>query len=907
MNESLGDLDALASLLNQDSQPIFLLGAGASAKSGIPLSGELVDRIGKWGYCRQKNRSFDDPSLMRTDWWPWVKQQSWFRADLSMAENYSKAVDAVLRPQSNRKAFFHRILRPHVPISAGYGALARMLARKVVRTVLTTNFDQLLATAARSLPEVHAVEEIKTPDDFKILSSAPEFPQVIYLHGSVDHYTDQNIEEETKQLHPRLIDLLTPLLRDHPLVVVGYRGAEPSVMRTLLTARRDACMGYRHGIYWCHRIGRVLSSEGSLVNELAECISPNLQFVPIAGFDELMEHLEKSSRKIHRSTFSGGASSDRVRDIHDLRPSKASLGDLNDSLLRPKLLAYAAAVDIPGFDPSNPGTLRGALVDRNLAINKSGTPIPTNGGLLLFGKDVHAFLPHAHIAVSIKGPGSWIDSALGKPEPSRGMDEFEEEVRFSGDLWTQLQQASDLLARINAPFRLKGATSQVVYPYPPLALRELLTNLLAHRDYSVGRPSELLIDNRQITFRNDGGLVEHVQDQLDERSIQEVVGAEGRGIKGYRNPVIADFFFSAGAMDKEGSGLPDVVAEAQTNSNDVTFGPEENNTVFIATIRCRPEALEIDRPTRTARSKLGEQRYLPNLLSIVRWPEKMWKVATIASPKEFGQIPNVPFCVFRDWIWTFTDPKSEPAKPLLDLAVTEEIYNIEVAAFLDPMGPAPAIPRLLNSALTNHLTKLGLRIRHEQSRLRAYFPAQEGAARSITYRGLFKQATRTVAKPIQSMTTQLVRYWEHKAATFRFEPFGAQWALSIVPGYVFTEDGDQTSILPERIGPLSTRRASRDYNPTVLHDLVFWSRIISGGAESTFRMALTPTEGSTDFIELAAVIPTHIFREQVDADDTQEVTEIPDDEQGELDEAIVEAIEDAIDAETIKKNEATDL
>ena len=41
--------DGLRSLFLQDhsSKPVMLLGAGASVKSGIPLSGEIVERAAK--------------------------------------------------------------------------------------------------------------------------------------------------------------------------------------------------------------------------------------------------------------------------------------------------------------------------------------------------------------------------------------------------------------------------------------------------------------------------------------------------------------------------------------------------------------------------------------------------------------------------------------------------------------------------------------------------------------------------------------------------------------------------------------------------------------------------------------------------------------------------------------------
>jgi len=42
-----------------------------------------------------------------------------------------------------------------------------------------------------------------------------------------------------------------PLLESTPLIVIGYRGAEPSIMESLLGAASG--VKFRHGIYWCVR------------------------------------------------------------------------------------------------------------------------------------------------------------------------------------------------------------------------------------------------------------------------------------------------------------------------------------------------------------------------------------------------------------------------------------------------------------------------------------------------------------------------------------------------------------------------------------------------------------------------------------------------------------------------------
>lgn len=894
---------AIASLLKQGNKPIFLLGAGASYRSGIPLAGPLVDQIAKWGYCKAENRHFDDPTIMRSDWYRWLERHSWYRADVSPADLYPMAVERILRPRENRREFFRDILRPGVPASTGYWSLARLMARRAVRTILTTNFDQLIASTARMVPEVYQISEIRTPDDQRLFSINPPYPQVIYLHGSVDHYTDQNIETETQTLDARLVELLRPVLRDHPLVVVGYRGWEPSVMRHLLIDQAQACAFYPQGIYWCELPGVGNQAKTPLLSELEAISQGNLQFVEIDGFDELMGVLEKSLPEMPTpsSVDVGPARAISIlTQTHDLKEAQIGLDGLNETLLAAKLIAYCEASRLGRPDLSNRDRLWQALAERSLAMKTDSDWRPTRGAQLLFAKGAGCQLPQARITAMLKGPSDWVSRVLDRT-PRASEEEptwIEESICIEGDLWAQLEQVSDLLARVNRPFRLKGPSSHDVYPYPPLALKELLTNLLAHREYDIDVAAQIVIDPAEIYFENPGGLVETVRTQLDEESIQAVVGASARRVKGYRNPVIADFFFSAGAMDKEGSGLPDVVQEAANNLNEVMFGPTSDNQLFVARIKCRPEALAVDASSGTARTNLGELRYSPNLLHITGWPEQVTKMGTIASYKEVSEAESQkapPFAYLRGWLWTFASVTHPSMSPLRSLAVEEEVHVVPTEDLLCDPDASKSIPRLLNSALAKHLVKLGLRLKIEAGRIRAYFPSNEGEPREVTYRGRFKTATRTVAKPIVSRTTGKTVYWEHKAVALRFERFGDLWTLALLPSYIFTEDGDYKFIASDKIGPLTTKRASRDYNPTVLHDMVFWARVIAGGSETTFDVQVTPeaAEWPPQSIEVSAMIPTWVFQESVDASLVQAVeNELSDSELQELQESIEEIVEE---------------
>lgn len=889
--------EAIASLFRRDAKPVLFLGAGASVKSGIPLAGASVDAIARFAYCRIHDKSPDDPTIMRSDWIRWLEQQPWFRLDLPRAALYPLAVEHLLRPQSNRKDFFQRILKPDIPPSDGYMRLAALLSRRAIRTVLTTNFDDLVVRTAKQTPAIRHVEEIMTESDHTLFKIDPPHPQVVYLHGSVNHYSDRNLIKETQELDPQLVALLQPLLRDHPLIVVGYRGAEPSIMKHLLIDQSARCGRFREGIYWCHRPDSP-PQESPLISELAATVGSNLQFVQIDGFDELMVVVERS---VHVSeNDSWGARPEAVAShtsiaVHDLQASSLALEDLNAPLLRTKLLEYAEGMRLPKPSLGTTEQLWTAMLAQNLGTTAENSRRATRGGQLLFAQNARKQIPAARIVVTITGPKEWVDSVLDQQVPTESVGvTATETLALEGDLWAQLEQGTDLLSRVNRPFRMKGAISQTAYPYPPLALKELLTNFLAHRDYRIDEPGALAISLGEIRFENPGGLVDSVRRQLDDEPIQQAIGEGTRRLKGYRNPVVADFFFSAGAMDKEGSGLPDVVQEATNNLNSVSFGPTQDNTKFVALIQCRPEALLIDRDTKTARRQRAELRYSPNFLQIVAWPEQVAKLGTLATPRELAKLNGgsiAPFGSHREWIWTFANLEHESARPLIELGLEEEQHSLPTMELLNSRDAAAVLPRLLNMALGQYLTGLGLQVWIEAGRLRAYYPSNEDAAREISYKSTFRQSKRTVSKPIISRTTGKVVYWEHKAVSLRFERFQSNWVLTLLPGYVFTIDGKAQPIASERIGPLSTRRSARDYNATVFHDLVFWCRMLSNGSEEPFHVPVS-AERRSPAIGLSTMIPTFVFDDAIDSgvSSAAEVTELSDAELDSLQDQIEEVI-----------------
>ena len=843
----------LCSVLTRGPDPIFLLGAGASVTSGIPLADEMVEQIVKWGYRLDKwgpgigNASFlDGPYIPRSDWLPWLQSQPWYREGLSMADHYPHIVDNILRPRQTRKDFFQELINPQVPPSSGYKQMAELMARECVRTILTTNFDKVLPNFWSGHRRPYQVEVIQTPSDFTTITTTPRYPQIIYLHGSIPHYTDRNsLAEIEKPLDKRLVSMLLPLLRDHPLIVIGYRGAEPSVMQHFLINCVEDVGKYRHGIYWC---ARNYEAEGpnsltSFVHELAHKTEENFQIVSIDGFDEVMAELWKHVRQQPEVHLTRTETDYTYLDAlpYDLQPlNELSLEDFEWATLRTRLEQYCERLNIPVPRSVDDGWIFQCMFRQHLASRTEDEKVhPTVGGYLLFAAMPQRYIQSAQVRVHLKGSSEWLASVLDNTGDAGEIVEERIELIIEGNLWSQLDAIYDILTFVNQSFLLKAEVSKTVYPYPSIALREMVVNALVHRDYTEPEPIVIEIEQTGISVRNPGGLVEEVVEKVRSPSgniktafENKIKGGAGE-ITGYRNRVVADLFYGAGTMEKAGSGLSEVWRSGKENNNEVNFGPVDDNTAFEITIHRRPEI--VDEVTRTA-AHSNFTRHASNLLEVVALPEVVWHAGTTArKAKDVWENTGAkwlpPFVPYEKRIFTFHN-LSNPVNPLRSQIDVSDIVKVPVKEFIADYGERCFV-WLLNECLYRHFKAQTLFI--DKDRMRAYFPRTDKGPRIIQYQARIRRATRTVVK-------RKDRYWEHKSFGFRFERFTDTWTLVLLPGYVFTTDGKFDRLEKKLVNRLSTKREGRDYNSIVHNDLVFWAWVLSGGKHSTFALNLGPTD-----------------------------------------------------------------
>lgn len=816
-----GNISEIISLFRKErtSRPILLLGAGASFKSGIPMAADAFLKIAKASYKVNEQgehwRNFE--RVKTSDWLPYVKKQKWYKEvedDLSQA--FPLAVENLLTPKAFRKEFLLNILESDVPISEGYYYLAEILKRNLCWNVLTTNFDSLILKAFNEKASTKRIIEInKTIGDingFQIYGQK----QIVYLHGALEYYTDRVENSEIKKLDERLVSKLRPCLENGPLVVIGYRGAEASVMKNLLLEGAVDSNNYPLGIYWCNYNNE---QPHKFVNELAETVGNNFKIVNIDGFDELMEQMHKNLKGEYYLQEEIQINIESELPFDEKILLEKTYDDLDENLIKVTLKKYFEKLTISSFSSDKYIEF---LLSEKFLVKKDGILHPTNAFFLMFGKNIESVFPYVLLKFE--------------------MDKLSRSV-FEGNLVEQYNNLMEFFDSedINPYIRIKKEHKSIEsVAYKPKALRELLVNMIVHRDYSISEYSKIeYITGEEISFTTIGGLPEKVINNvdLDQDGFFEPV----RGLSSIRNKLIADVFFGIDVMDKLGTGMPQVKEEMRENSGEARFQVLQHNKFLKCTLlQARQSNPKIDN---IADPLVNSELYITNLLPFGLLPDSVYEFPIyqdISNSTLKNSIPR------KDYIPQFINDTNENVlnKKLISFAdlefFQEEFKNlvdfknrkkIELKEYMNEENSRRRLVWLVLKHFENYLKEFkddALVVDYKNKK--AYFELISGVENKISYVSrLNRKATRAVVKRRETKTRV---FHENEGIVFGLEYLADQFLLSIKPIYMFTQKDGKTPLQSYLRSRYSTSRMKFDRNKNVDDDLHFWLKYLSKGKRS---------------------------------------------------------------------------
>jgi ATP-dependent DNA helicase RecG len=225
-------------------------------------------------------------------------------------------------------------------------------------------------------------------------------------------------------------------------------------------------------------------------------------------------------------------------------PLHATLDDLDPE----KVVTYVRLLDLPGNETPLEVLLRRGCLRLREEGARSGRPIdpselvPTYAALLLFGKQPQQWLPNASILAA---------RFLGE-----GLGERFIKQEIGGTLPDQLRQAEAFLRdHMHSVVRMVGLTHQETPEYPVEAVRELLVNAVAHRDYNVqGDNIHIHLFAGRLELHSPGGL----PGPMNLNNLLEA--------RFSRNAVVMQVLADMGFVERLGYGLNRVMEVVRQNS-----------------------------------------------------------------------------------------------------------------------------------------------------------------------------------------------------------------------------------------------------------------------------------------------------------------------------------------------------
>lgn len=807
---------ALAALLRaqNDVRPVLMLGAGASFSSGVPTASECVRRIAKRVYAEVNLGGSIPPEQLRpTEWQSWLQNQPWFvKGDDRLAENFPLVVEHLLTPAEYRKKVILDLIQPD-EIGQGYKRLAELVMRGLITTIMTTNFDTCLPAAlAEVRPHLgHIAEVNRHPGDLKEFSLFQK-AQIVWLHGKAEQYSDRNANEELGSFDQGLAKRLYPLLAESPLIVVGYRGSESSIMDHFLGVGAKETQNFKNGIYWCVRKGEVIHPN---VETLRRALAPNFKLLEIDGFDELFDDLNRTLKNEDRYLHAQRAGVTQTAAPFDSAPVRnATTADLDEDLMVAVLKEYCKKLGRPEVTHD---TLHGLLREQELLVQAGDKETPTAGCILLFGKEPGRWFQHAVVSTSIDGKKRRV---------------------FSGNLITQYRELLEWLADKGANPTLKvkrRVTHEEKQAYPERALVELLVNLLVHRDYERTAPATITVTSgSSIVFANPGGLPDAVAAQLEP-------GEDGRfqpqgAVSGLRNRALCDVFFGMRAMERAGTGLVDVAEMLSAHGGGAEFRDESNGARFSARV-LQPVASSGAKDV--ARDARPSEVYILNFIPFISMPETVSMVELAGPwsdrPKQLPLDEAGTFALQGDhFVWSFA--------PLPILRAIFGAYSNQETSRAwrrSELESDPDRRRVLSNLLRRHFERhlrrfvaQGLVLEDgKQKGRRAYFEGNEGRARCHVYDApTRKNIQRWVVK--QRGPDGYKAWFENEGFGYEVAQMDGVWGVRIKPFYMFTGRDAKKPLPTFARAARATRRMKLDRNQNVENDLTFWGRFLSQGAQT---------------------------------------------------------------------------
>lgn len=273
----------------------LFLGAGASIQSGVPSAGDMVWEFKRKLYCTANKISEEyykdlQSEAAKTSLQNYFDGLSGF-PEYGDGQEYSFYFEKCYPTIEARREYIYNKLSEKKP-SIGYLCLGSLVNQKIIRTILTTNFDPLIEFGIKSINPLQQIVTISSSVNPQT-SIVENVPEIIKLHGDYLYDRIQNTAEELQKLEQHIGQLSATRLSDNQLLVIGYSGNDSSILNWFKSNMDNPSFASK-GIYWCTLKNYGVNEKVTqLLEEIEQC-GRVVGIVEISNFDDFLYRIYAS-------------------------------------------------------------------------------------------------------------------------------------------------------------------------------------------------------------------------------------------------------------------------------------------------------------------------------------------------------------------------------------------------------------------------------------------------------------------------------------------------------------------------------------------------------------------------------------------------------------------------------------
>ena len=105
------------------------------------MAADMAALATRWATAMDKGREPEDPRIRESDVQNFLHSLPWYSLNLEVEDLYQHSMRLLNSPRELRRRFLLQVIHNVSEPSSGYHDLAQLAKNRIIRTILTTNFD----------------------------------------------------------------------------------------------------------------------------------------------------------------------------------------------------------------------------------------------------------------------------------------------------------------------------------------------------------------------------------------------------------------------------------------------------------------------------------------------------------------------------------------------------------------------------------------------------------------------------------------------------------------------------------------------------------------------------------------------------------------------------------------------